>query len=73
MAKGVPHFLKDGKEYKGQMHKMSDGSLHTGKTHTSKSVALFHLNALKGAAQKKAINELSGMPNGGTKKVTKRK
>ena len=55
MAKGVPHFLKDGKEYKGQMHKMSDGSLHTGKTHNSKSVALFHLNALKGAAQKKAI------------------
>ena len=55
------------------MHKMSDGSLHTGKTHTSKSVALFHLNALKGAAQKKAINELSGMPNGGTKKATKRK
>jgi hypothetical protein len=73
MAKGAPYFLKDGKEHKGQMHKMPNGSLHTGKTHTSKSVTLFHLNELKGAAKKKAIKALSGKPNGGTKKATKRK
>ena len=33
--KGVPHYTKDGKEYKGKTHKMKDGSLHTGKTHTT--------------------------------------
>ena len=72
MAKGVPHFLKNGSEYKGQYHKMPDGSLHSGKGHTSKSVPLFHLNELKGSAQKKAINMLSGMSNG-SKKNYKRK
>ena len=35
--KGVPHYTKDGKEYKGKTHKMKDGSLHTGKTHTTVS------------------------------------
>ena len=69
MAKGVPHFLKDGIEHTGQFHKMSDGSLHTGKTHTSKSAALFHLNELKGASQKKAINKLSGMKSDKAKKT----
>jgi hypothetical protein len=69
MAKGVPYFLKDGKEYKGQMHKMPDGSLHTGKTHNSKSVALFHLKDLP----KKVAKKKPGKANAGTKKATKRK
>jgi hypothetical protein len=69
MAKGVPHFLKDGTEYTGELHKMPSGPFHTGKTHTSKSVTLFHLNELKGASQKKAINKLSGMKSDKAKKT----
>ena len=30
----VKHYLKDGKEWTGSYHKMSDGALHTNKTHT---------------------------------------
>ena len=37
MAKGVPHFKKDGSLFKGATHKMDDGSLHTGAKHTSSS------------------------------------
>jgi len=69
MAKGVPHFLKNGKEHKGPMHKMPDGSAHTGKVHSSKSVPLFHLKDLpKTVAKKKP-----GKTSAGTKKATKRK
>ena len=46
MAKGVPHYLKDGTEYKGAMHKMPDGSLHTGAKHTDSSQRLFHREEL---------------------------
>lgn len=42
MAKGVPHYTKDGKLYKGEMHKDASGKLMTGKTHTSKSEFLYH-------------------------------
>jgi|TARA_Y100000356_G_scaffold102819_1_gene88290 hypothetical protein len=44
--KGVPHYTKDGKEYKGKTHKMKDGSLHTGATHTASSKNLFHFKDL---------------------------
>tara|TARA_B110000285_G_scaffold189187_1_gene215753 strand:+ start:2835 stop:2987 length:153 start_codon:yes stop_codon:yes gene_type:complete len=40
--KGVKHYTKDGKEWKGSTHKMSDGSLHTGKIHTKNSKKLVH-------------------------------
>ena len=30
---GVPHFTKDGKEWKGKLHKMPDGSLMSGNPH----------------------------------------
>ena len=30
---GVPHFTKDGKEWKGKVHKMPDGSLMSGNPH----------------------------------------
>ena len=43
MAKGVPHYDKKGTLIPGPTHKMPDGSLHSGKTHTKKSVPLFHL------------------------------
>lgn len=42
MALGVKHYTKDGKEYKGPMHKDASGKLMTGKTHTSKSEYLLH-------------------------------
>ena len=58
MAKGVPHFFKDGKalgpDGMGAYHKMPDGSLHSGKTHTKLSKKLFHHNELSKTAQKKA-------------------
>ena len=30
--KGVKHYLRNGTVHNGGMHKMSDGTLHTGKT-----------------------------------------
>lgn len=41
MAKGVKHYLKNGKEYKGATHKMN-GELHTGAKHTASSKVLTH-------------------------------
>jgi len=37
----MKHYTEDG-EYKGETHKMDDGSLHTGKTHTEASKVLSH-------------------------------
>ena len=58
MAKGVPHFFKDGKalgsDGMGAYHKMPDGSLHSGATHTKSSKKLFLYNALSKTAQGKA-------------------
>ena len=58
MAKGVPHFFKDGKAHGSDgmaaYHKMKDGTLHTGATHTATSKKLFHYNELSKTAQKKA-------------------
>ena len=42
MAKGVKHYLPNGKEYTGATHKMSDGTLHTGAKHTKNSQVLTH-------------------------------
>ena len=50
--KGVPHFKKDGTIYKGLTHKTS-GKLMSGKTHTAKSVYVFHINELP----KKSLNK----------------
>jgi len=52
--KGVKHYKRDGTEYKGSSHKMSDGTLHTNKTHTKTSVKLFHLKDLSKKATIKA-------------------
>ena len=35
--KGVKHYTKSGEVYKGGSHKMPNGDLHSGKTHTSSS------------------------------------
>ena len=52
--KGVKHYKKDGTEHKGSSHKMSNGDLHTNKSHTKTSVKLFHLNELGEKAKLKA-------------------
>ena len=46
MAMGVKHYFKNGKEHKGGMHKMPDGSLHSGKTHGKSSQRLYHYGEL---------------------------
>ena len=40
--KGVKHYTRDGKEWKGSSHKMPNGSVHTNKSHTKTSVKLLH-------------------------------
>jgi len=55
--KGVSHFKKDGSIYRGKhTHKDKSGKLMSGKTHTSKSVFLFHMKDLSKKAQMKAKN-----------------
>ena len=52
--KGVKHYKRDGTEHKGSMHKMSNGTLHSNKSHTKTSVKLFHFGELSPTAKKKA-------------------
>ena len=40
-------------------HKMPNGNLHSGKTHTKSSKKLFHMKDLSAAAKKKAKNAIS--------------
>jgi len=54
MAKGVPHYFKDGTKHTGGMHKMPNGQLHSGKTHGKNSKRLYHFSELSETAKKKA-------------------
>ena len=54
MGASSKHYLKSGKEFKGAYHKMSNGKLHTGKTHTASSKPLVHFKDLSATAKKKA-------------------
>jgi len=54
MAKGVKHYLRDGTVFRGNMHRMPNGTLHTGKTHGKTSKRLFHFAQLSATAKKKA-------------------
>ena len=54
MAMGVKHYFKNGKEHKGGMHKMPDGSLHSGKTHGKSSQRLYHYGELSKKSQSTA-------------------
>ena len=56
MAKGVPHFFRDGTKHEGGTHKMPDGSLHSGARHTASSKPIFHMNQLSKTAKEKAMN-----------------
>ena len=50
--KGVKHYLKNGTEHKGAMHK-SNGMAMTGAKHTKSSKDLFHKKVLSAAVRKK--------------------
>ena len=54
MAKGGPHYFRDGTVHKGGTHKMPNGKTHSGKTHGKTSKPLFHFKDLSKTAQKKA-------------------
>jgi len=41
MAKGV-HYFADGTPYSGETHKMPDGAIHTGATHSEASKRVYH-------------------------------
>tara|TARA_R110001592_G_scaffold7094_4_gene40041 strand:+ start:1841 stop:2014 length:174 start_codon:yes stop_codon:yes gene_type:complete len=55
--KGVKHYTRDGKEWKGSSHKMPNGSVHTNKSHTKTSVKLLHFKDLSKKAKIKAKNK----------------
>ena len=55
--KGVKHYTKDGKEWKGKTHKHKDGTLMTGATMTKNSKKLFHFKELSAKAKKVAKAE----------------
>ena len=57
MAKGVKHYFKDGTEHKGGMHKMTNGQVHSGKTHGKNSKRLYHFSDLSATAKKKATSK----------------
>ena len=54
MAKGIKHYFKNGKEYKGTTHKDAKGRVMSGKTHTSSSKYLVHKKDLSPTAKKRA-------------------
>ena len=57
MAAGVKHYKRDGTVHKGAYHKMPNGQLNSGKTHTKSSERLFHYGGLSKAAKKKAMSQ----------------
>jgi hypothetical protein len=61
MAKGMLHFTKGGVPYKGNVHKMKDGSIHTGKTHTKSSKPVVHFKNLSATAKNKAGQKMAVM------------
>jgi len=51
MAKGVKHYFKDGKPYRGGTHKHPDGKVMTGKTMNKNAKDLFHYGDLSSTAR----------------------
>ena len=54
MPKTVNHYFRDGTEHKCGTHKMTNGQLHSRKTHGKNSKRLFHFKDLSATAKKKA-------------------
>tara|TARA_R100001443_G_scaffold115543_1_gene133527 strand:- start:5356 stop:5535 length:180 start_codon:yes stop_codon:yes gene_type:complete len=59
MAKGVPHYFRDGTKHTGGTHKMPNGDMHSGSRHTNSSKKLFHFSDLSATAKKKAKSKKS--------------
>ena len=55
----MAHFTKDGTPYYGEVHKMPDGSIHSGKTHTKTSKKVMHFKDLSTTAKNKAGDKMS--------------
>ena len=53
MARGVPHYFRDGKKHTGGTHKMPNGEVHSGATHTASSKKLYHYDELSKTAKEK--------------------
>ena len=51
MAKQTKHYKKNGQVHRGGVHKMPNGHLHSGKTHTKSSKRVFHYGELNKTAQ----------------------
>mgnify|MGYP001181533883 FL=1 len=54
MGAKTKHYFKTGKEYKGNVHKMPNGQIHTGKTHSKNSKQVVHFKDLSDRAKKVA-------------------
>ena len=54
MGANTKHYFKTGVEYKGAVHKMPNGKIHTGKNHTKTSKPVVHFKDLSATAKKKA-------------------
>tara|TARA_R100000278_G_scaffold114854_1_gene93517 strand:- start:1697 stop:1876 length:180 start_codon:yes stop_codon:yes gene_type:complete len=52
--KGVNHYTKEGKVWKGSMHKMPNGDLHSNKSHTKTSQKLYHYGELSKKSKENA-------------------
>lgn len=64
----VKYYFKTGKEFKGNTHKMKDGSIHTGKNHTKTSKTVVRFSELSERAKK-----ATDMKKGGKAKKKKTK
>ena len=60
MAEGI-HFFRAGKPYKGEVHKMPGGAIHTGKTHSAGSKQVYEAKDLSKAAKSKAMSIMKKM------------
>ena len=52
--KGVNHYTKEGKVWKGSTHKMPNGDLHSNKSHTKTSQKLYHYGELSKKSKENA-------------------
>ena len=66
----VKYYFKTGKEFKGNTHKMKDGSIHTGKNHTKTSKTVVRFSELSERAKKATDIKKGGKAK---KKKTKKK
>lgn len=59
MAAGL-HYFRDGKKYRGAIHKHNDGVIMTGARMTPKSKRVYHFGDLSETAKKKARKKNAG-------------